>query len=73
MKIYILVFDKDIQSTPGSIEELVKISRNKEELEVIRDKTNSEIDDYWGEDGDMEWDGVSYSSKPYMYIKEKEI
>jgi hypothetical protein len=72
MKIYVLLFNKDIQSTPGSIDELVKISKDKDELELTMESTNMEIDEHWDDD-ESDWDGVLFSYKPYMWIKEQEL
>ena len=72
MKIYVLLFNKDISSTSGGIDELVKISKDKDELELIMESTNTEIDEDW-DDEECEWDGTLFSSQPYMWIQEQEL
>ena len=72
MKVFILVFNQDITNTPTDIDQFVKVSLNREELEKEVKVKNSEIDEVWDEDW-MEYDGISMSSKPYYYIMEKEV
>jgi len=72
MKVFILVFNQDITNTPTDIDQFVKVSLNREELEKEVKVKNSEIDEVWDEDW-MEYDGISMSSKPYYYIIEKEV
>lgn len=72
MKVFILVFNQDITNTPTDIDQFVKVSLNREELEKEVKVKNSEIDEVWDEEW-MEYDGISMSSKPYYYIMEKEV
>lgn len=72
MKVFILVLNQDITNTPTDIDQFVKVSLNREELENLMETGNSEIDEVWDEDW-MEYDGISMSSKPYYYIMEKEV
>jgi len=72
MKVFILVFNQEITNTPTDIDQFVKVSLNREELEKEVKVKNSEIDEVWDEDW-MEYDGISMSSKPYYYIIEKEV
>lgn len=72
MKVFILVFNQEITNTPTDIDQFVKVSLNREELEKEVKVKNSEIDEVWDEDW-MEYDGISMSSKPYYYIMEKEV
>ena len=72
MKVFILVFNQDITNTPTDIDQFVKVSLNREELEKEVKVKNSEIDEVWDEEW-MEYDGISMSSKPYYYIIEKEV
>jgi len=72
MKVFILVLSQDITNTPGDLDQFIKVSRNREELETLMEEGNSEINGSWDPDW-MEWDGVSMSSKPYYYIIEEEV
>ena len=72
MKVFILVLSQDITNTPGDLDQFIKVSRNREELETLMKEGNSEIDGSWDPEW-MEWDGVSMSSKPYYYIIEEEV
>ena len=72
MKVFILVFNQEITNTPTDIDQFVKVSLNKEELEKEVKVKNSEIDEVWDENW-LEYDGISMSDKPYYYIIEKEV
>jgi len=72
MKVFILVLSQDITNTSGDLDQFIKVSRNREELETLMEEGNSEINGSWDPDW-MEWDGVSMSSKPYYYIIEEEV
>ena len=72
MKVFILVLNQEITNTPTDIDQFVKVSLNREELEKEVQVGNSRIDEAWDEDW-MEYDGTSMSDKPYYYILEKEV
>jgi len=72
MNVFILILNQDITNTPTSIEQFVKVSNNREELEKLMEEGNSEINEVWDEDW-MEYDGVSMSSKPYYSIIQEEV
>ena len=72
MNVFILILNQDITNTPTGIEQFVKASSNREELEKLMEKGNSEINEVWDPDL-MELDGYSMSSKPYYSIIQEEV
>jgi hypothetical protein len=57
MKVFILVLSQDITNTSGDLDQFIKVSRNREELETLMEEGNSEINGSWDPEW-MEWDGL---------------
>ena len=72
MKIYVLLLNLDIQSTPCGVEKFIKVSTDKSELVELMNSGNDQINDEWDDD-EGDYDGMLMSDKPYYYIEEKEI
>ena len=72
MNVFILILNQEITNTPTDIDQFIKVSRNREELETLMEEGNTEINGSWDQNW-MEWDGIPMSSKPYYYIIEEEI
>jgi len=72
MKVYVLVLYLDYPSTRSGVQEFIEVSTDKNKLEKTMNKENRLINKYWSDD-EMEYIGVTMSSKPYYSIIEKEV